>query len=73
MRYTPSEKLEIIRAAEESDLPVKRTLEQLQVSRGSFYRFTPIRIFHSPKRISSKIIDIRLCLPSPHSINTLIY
>jgi len=39
MRYTASEKLEIIRAVEESDLPVKRTLEQLQVSRSSFYRW----------------------------------
>jgi transposase InsO family protein len=39
MRYTQAEKLEIIRAVEESDLPVKRTLAQLQVSRSSFYRW----------------------------------
>jgi putative transposase len=39
MRYTQAEKLEIIRAVEESDLPAKRTLAQLQVSRSSFYRW----------------------------------
>jgi len=38
MRYTEAEKLEIIWAVEESDLPVRRTLAQLQVSRSSFYR-----------------------------------
>jgi len=39
MRYSRSEKLEIVRLVEQSDLPVKRTLEQLQVSRASFYRW----------------------------------
>ena len=33
VRYTQAEKLEIIRAVEESDLPAKRTLAQLQVNR----------------------------------------
>jgi putative transposase len=39
MRYSRAEKLEIIRLVEESDLSVKRTLDQLQVSRASFYRW----------------------------------
>ncbi len=39
MRYSPSEKLEIIRLVEESDLPVKRTLEQLDVGRSTFYEW----------------------------------
>jgi transposase InsO family protein len=39
MRYTQAEKLEIIRIVEQSDLSVRRTLEQLQVSRASFYRW----------------------------------
>ena len=39
MRYSRAEKLEIIRLVEASDLPVKRTLDQLQVSRASFYRW----------------------------------
>jgi transposase len=39
MRYTQGEKLEIIRLVEESDLPIKTTLKQLQVGRASFYRW----------------------------------
>jgi len=39
MRYPASEKLEIIRLVEGSHLPVKRTLEQLGVSRATFYRW----------------------------------
>jgi transposase InsO family protein len=36
-RYTPEEKLEIIRLVEHSDLSVKQTLSELQVPRSSFY------------------------------------
>ncbi len=39
MRYSPSEKLEIIRLVEQSDLPVQQTLAQLDVGRSSFYRW----------------------------------
>jgi transposase-like protein len=39
MRYTQTEKMEIIRLVEESDLPVKRTLEELDVPRSTFYRW----------------------------------
>ena len=39
MRYSQSEKMEIIRMVEGSDLPVKRTLEELQVNRSSFYEW----------------------------------
>jgi len=39
MRYTQAEKLEIIRLVETSDLPVKRTLEELGVPRSTFYRW----------------------------------
>jgi len=39
VRYTPSEKLEIIKLVEESDLPVKRTLTQLGVGRSTFYEW----------------------------------
>jgi putative transposase len=39
MRYSAAEKREIIRIVEQSELPVKRTLEQLQVGRASFYRW----------------------------------
>lgn len=36
-RYTPEEKREIIHLVEHSALPVKQTLEELQVSRSTFY------------------------------------
>lgn len=39
MRYSRSEKLEILRLVEQSELPVKRTLAELQVGRASFYRW----------------------------------
>ena len=38
MRYSASEKLEIIRLVEQSHLPVRRTLEKLGILPGSFYR-----------------------------------
>ena len=37
MRYTKEEKLEIIRLVESSDLPLKRTVKELNVSTSTFY------------------------------------
>jgi len=37
MKYTQSEKMEIIRTVEESNLSVKKTLEGMDVPRSSFY------------------------------------
>ena len=37
IRYKPEEKLEIIHLVEHSELPVKQTLEELQVPRSTFY------------------------------------
>jgi putative transposase len=37
MRYTPAEKMEIIRIVEESRLPVKRALQELDINRSTFY------------------------------------
>ena len=39
MRYAAEEKLEIIRLVEQSHLSVHRTLEQLGISRPTFYRW----------------------------------
>ena len=39
MRYPASEKLEIIRLVEQSNLPVRRTLEKLGIPRPTFYRW----------------------------------
>jgi putative transposase len=54
MRYTQAEKLEIIRTVEESDLPAKRTLSQLQVSRSSFYRWYRIYAEHGALGLAPK-------------------
>jgi len=38
MKYPASEKIEIIRAVEQSHLPARRTLEQLGIARRTFCR-----------------------------------
>ena len=53
MRYTQGEKLEIIRLVEGSDLPVKTTLRQLQVSRASFYRWYRIYVDHGAEGLAA--------------------
>lgn len=54
MRYTKAEKLEIIRLVEGSDLPVKKTLEQLQVGRSSFYRWYRAYVEHGAEGLKSR-------------------
>ena len=54
MRYTQSEKLEIIRLVETSDLPIKTTLLQLQVSRASFYRWYRAYVDHGAEGLDPK-------------------
>ena len=39
MRFSQAEKMEIIRLVEESSLPVKQTLREMDVPRSSFYRW----------------------------------
>ena len=39
MRYPASEKLEIIRIVEKSHLPVRQTLQKLDIPRATFYRW----------------------------------
>ncbi|CAH1658296.1 hypothetical protein CHELA40_30290 [Chelatococcus asaccharovorans] len=39
MRYSASEKIEIIRIVEQSHLPARRTLEQLGIPRATFHRW----------------------------------
>jgi len=54
MRYTQGEKLEIIRLVEESDLPIKTTLKQLQVGRASFYRWYRAYVDHGAEGLAAK-------------------
>ena len=65
MRYSPSEKMEVIRTVEASGLPTKRTLAELDISRSTFYNW--YRKYHDygyeglqdkhpgPRRIWNKI------------------
>ena len=39
MRYTASDKMEIIRLVEQSNLPVKQTLMRLDIRRSTFYNW----------------------------------
>lgn len=39
MRYSASEKMEIIRTVEESNLGIRRTLEMLGIPRSTFYNW----------------------------------
>ena len=67
MRYGPAEKYEIIRMVEESDLPVEKTLEAIQVPKSTFYRWYRLYLDHgyeglvdeksSPKRFWNRIPD----------------
>ena len=39
MRYSPSEKLEIIRIEEDSEFSVRQTLRELRIHRSTFYNW----------------------------------
>lgn len=39
MRHSPSEKLEMIRIVEDSDLSVRQTLKELGIHRSTFYNW----------------------------------
>ncbi len=54
MRYLASEKLEIIRLVEQSNLPVRRTLEKLGVSRAIFYRWCDLCKTGGPEALEDR-------------------
>jgi putative transposase len=54
IRYTPEEKLEIIHLVEHSNLPVKQTLEELQVPRSTFYGWYQCYQEEVPEGLSQK-------------------
>ena len=54
IRYTPEEKLEIIHLVEHSNLPVKQTLEELQVPRSTFYGWYQCYQEEGPEGLSQK-------------------
>ena len=54
MRYPASEKIEIIRLVEASHLPVRRTLEQIGVSRATFYRWYDLYRSGGPEALEDR-------------------
>jgi transposase InsO family protein len=54
MRYPASEKLEIIRLVEQSQLPVKRMLDKLGIPRSTFYRWYDRYQTGGPERLDDR-------------------
>jgi transposase InsO family protein len=51
MRYSASEKIEIIRMVEQSHLPVRRTLEKIGIPRATFYRWYDLYQWGGPEAL----------------------
>jgi transposase-like protein len=54
MRYSASEKLEIVRLVEQSHLPVKRTLTRLGIARATFYRWYDLYRSGGPEALDDR-------------------
>src|SRR6185295_346853 len=54
MRYSASEKLEIIQLVEESALPVRRTLEKIGIPRATFYRWYDLYRAGGPEALDDR-------------------
>src|SRR3984893_10593583 len=54
MRYSASEKAEIIRLVAQSALPVKRTLEKLGIRRATFYRWCDVYQSGGPETLDDR-------------------
>jgi len=54
MRYSASEKLEIIRLVEEPALPVRRTLEKVGIPRATFYRWYDLYQAGGPEALDDR-------------------
>ena len=54
MRYSASDKIEIIRLVEQSHVPARRTLEKLGIPRSSFYRWYDRRQRGVPEALADR-------------------
>src|SRR3954462_3755257 len=54
MKYSASEKLEIIQLVEESALPVRRTLEKIGIPRATFYRWADLYQSGGPEALGDR-------------------
>ena len=59
IRYTPEEKLEIIHLVEHSNLSVKKTLEELQVPRSTFYSWYQRYQGHGMDGLKNKKLKVK--------------
>lgn len=59
IRYTPEEKLEIIHLVEHSNLSVKKTLEELQVPRSTFYSWYQRYQEHGMDGLKNKKLKVK--------------
>jgi putative transposase len=55
MRYSASEKLEIIRLVEQSHLPMRRTLDQIGLPRATFYRWYDLYATGGPEALADRL------------------
>ena len=55
MRYPASEKLEIIKIVEQSNLPAKRTMDQLGIPRRTFYRWYDRYLEGGPEALEDRL------------------
>ena len=68
MRYSASDKIEIIRLVEQSHLPARRTLEKLGIPRSSFYRWYDRYQRRGPEGLAdrpSRPDRVWNCIPEP--------
>ena len=56
LRYSASEKAEIIRLVGQSALPVKRTLEKLGIPRATFYRWCDVYQSGGPEALDDRSV-----------------
>jgi len=60
MRYSASEKLEIIRTVEGSHLPTKQTLDMLGIPRSTFYRWYDLCLEDGINGLSDKTFNVTM-------------
>jgi len=60
VRYSASEKLEIIRTVEGSHLPTKQTLDMLGIPRSTFYRWYDLYLEDGINGLSDKTFNVTM-------------
>ncbi len=66
MRLQASEKLEVIRLVEGSELSARRTLKELGVPRSTFYSWSAIPATNKPRRLAPQRPSVSLQILRDH-------